>query len=290
VGRLLRSRDYRLHQNVKRREAGEVHPDRAARFDHITAQRQACQEAGVPIISVDTKKKELIGNFKNAGQTWSKAPEAVNVHDFPSAASWRAVPYGIYDLARNRGYVCVGSSGDTPGFARPTFGRRRAIARWWQEEGRVAYPATDRLLLLADGGGSNGYRPRAWKQQIQTAFCDRFGLTVEVCHYPTGCSKWNPIEHRLFSQISMNWAGRPLHTLDIMLASLRGATTQTGRTVQTVRLTGTYSQGQKVSPAMMKQLTITHDPTCPCWNYRIQPRPLPLDPAQTHPPDQELVA
>jgi hypothetical protein len=296
VGRLLKSLDYGLHQNVKRREAGETHPDRAAQFDHITAQRQACQDAGVPVISVDTKKKELIGNFKNAGQTWSKAPEAVNVHDFPSAASCRAVPYGLYDLARNRGYVCVGSSGDTPAFARPTFGRRRAIARWWQDEGCAAYPDTDRLLLLADGAPTtegrpcNGYRPRAWKQQLQTAFCDRFGLTVEVCHYPTGCSKWNPIEHRLFSHISMNWAGRPLRTLDIMLASLRATTTQTGLTVQAVRLTGTYSQGQKVSTAMMKQLHLEHDAICPNWNYRIHPRPLPLHAATTQPPDQELVA
>jgi len=169
-------------------------------------------------------------------------------------------------------------------------GRRRAIARWWQDEGCAAYPHTDRLLLLADGGGSNGYRPRAWKQQLQTAFCDRFGLTVEVCHYPTGCSKWNPIEHRLFSHISINWAGRPLRTMDTMLASLRGTTTETGLTVQAVRLTAKYPQGQKVSPAMMKQLNIDHDQTCPRWNYRIHPRPLPLDAAPAHPPDQELVA
>jgi len=290
VGRLLRSRDYGLHQNVKRREAGEAHPDRAAQFDHITAQRQACQEAGVPIISVDTKKKELIGNFKNAGRTWSREAEAVNVHDFPSDATCRAVPYGIYDLARNRGYVCVGSSGDTPAFARPTFGRRRAIARWWQDEGRVAYPDTDRLVLLADGGGSNGCRPRAWKQQLQTTLCDRFGLTVEVCHYPTGCSKWNPIEHRLFSHISLNWAGRPLRTVDTMLASLRGTTTQTGLTVQAVRLAGKYPQGQKVSTAMMKQLNLEHDATCPNWNYRIRPRPCPFADAAFHPPNQELIA
>jgi len=290
VGRLLEKLDYALHQNVKRREAGETHPDRAAQFEHITAQRHACQDAGVPVISVDTKKKELIGNFKNAGQTWSQAPEAVNVHDFPSAASCRAVPYGIYDLARNRGYVCVGSSGDTPAFAVD------AIAHWWQDEGCVAYPDADRLLLLADGAPTtegrpcNGSRPRAWKQQLQTALCDRFGLTVEVCHYPTGCSKWNPIEHRLFSHISINWAGRPLRTMDTMLASLRGTTTETGLTVQAVRLTAKYPQGQKVSPAMMKQLNIDHDQTCPRWNYRIHPRPLPLDAAPAHPPDQELVA
>jgi hypothetical protein len=284
VGRLLESLDYGLHQNAKRREAGEDHPDRAAQFAHLAAQRQAAQEAGVPVISVDTKKKELIGNFKNAGRTWGKAPEAVNVHDFPSDAACRAVPYGIYDLARNRGYVCVGSSGDTPAFAVD------AIARWWQDEGRVAYPETDRLLLLADGGGSNGYRPRAWKQQLQIAFCDRFGLTVEVCHYPTGCSKWNPIEHRLFSHISLNWAGRPLRTMDTMLAYLRGTTTQAGLTVQAVRLEGQYPQGQKVSQATMEQLNLEPHAICPRWNYCIRPRPLPITSASPPQPNQELVA
>lgn len=206
------------------------------------------------------------------------------MHDFPSDAECRAVPYGIYDLARNRGFVCVGSSGDTPAFAVD------AIARWWQDEGRAAYPETDRLLLLADGGGSNGYRPRAWKQQLQTAFCDRFGLTVEVCHYPTGCSKWNPIEHRLFSHISLTWAGRPLRTMDTMLAYLRGTTTQTGLTVQAVRLEGQYPQGQTVSKAMMKQLTLEHRAVCPAWNYCIRPRPLPIVTASSHPANQELVA
>lgn len=284
VGRLLETLEYRLHQNVKRREAGEAHPDRAAQFDHITAQRQACQEAGIPMISVDTKKKELVGNFKNAGRTWSKAPEAVNVHDFPSAAECRAVPYGIYDLARNRGYVCVGSSGDTPAFAVD------AIARWWQDEGRIAYPTADHLQILADGGGSNGYRPRAWKQQLQTALSDRFGLTVEVCHYPTGCSKWNPIEHRLFSQISLNWAGRPLRTIDTMLAYLRGTATKTGLTVQAVRLDGQYPQGQKVSKAAMKDLNLEHHAICPRWNYCLRPHPLPLTAATSPPQNQELVA
>jgi hypothetical protein len=290
VGRLLEGLDYGLHQNVKRREAGEAHPDRAAQFRVSTGRRQACRAAGVPVNSADTKKKEPIGNFKNAGRTWGRAPEAVNVHDFPSDAACRAVPNGIYDLARNRGFVCVGSSGDTPAFARPTFGRRRAIARWWQDEGRAAYPAADRLLVLADGGGSNGCRPRAWKQQLQTTFCDRFGLTVEACHYPTGCSKWNPIEHRLFSRISLNWAGRPLRTLDTMLAYLRGTTTTTGLTVQAVRPEGQYPQGQKVSKAMMKQLNLEPHAICPRGNYRIRPRPLPFMAASPPPPSQELVA
>ena len=284
VGRLLVSLDYGLHQNVKRREAGEAHPDRAAQFDVIAAQRRACQEAGIPVISVDTKKKELIGNFKNAGRTWGRAPEAVNVHDFLSDAACRAVPYGIYDLGRNRGYVCVGTSGDTPAFAVD------AIARWWQDEGRPAYPEADRLLILADGGGSNGCRPRAWKRQLQTALCDRFGLTVEVCHYPTGCSKWNPIEHRLFGPISLNWAGRPLRSLDTMLACLRGTATEAGLTVRAVRLPGHYPRGQKVSDAEMAHLHLEHRAICPNWNYGIRPRPRPLTDAAPQPPNQELVA
>jgi hypothetical protein len=284
VGRVLQQLDYALRSNVKRREAGEAHPDRATQFATIAAQRQACQEAGMPVISVDTKKKELIGNFKQAGRTWSHTPDAVNVHDFPKDATCRAVPYGIYDPARNRGYVCVGSSCDTPAFA------VEAIARWWQDEGRAAYPTADRLLILADGGGSNGWRPHAWKHQLQTAFCDRFGLTVQVCHYPTGCSKWNPIEHRLFSQISLNWAGKPLRTLDTMLGYLRGTTTTAGLTVQAVRLDGVYAPGQKVPDAVFHQLQIQHPVTCPNWNYTIAPR-RPLTPhASLHPPNREVVS
>ena len=266
VGRLLKGLDYALHVNAKKREATDAHPERAAQFGHIAEQRDAFAQAGLPIISVDTKKKELIGNFKNAGQAWSHEPEAVNVHDFRNDALGRAVPYGIYDLTHNRGTVVVGTSADTPEFAVD------AIAHWWDTEGAVSFPQADRLLILADGGGSNGYRPRLWKQHLQEHLCDQRGLTVVVCHYPTGCSKWNPIEHRLFSQISTNWAGKPLRTWDTLLAYLRGTTTTTGLAVSAVLQEGTYVAGQHVSDADMETLNLETDPVCPQWNYTLRPR------------------
>jgi hypothetical protein len=188
VSRLLKSQNYALHVNAKKREASAAHPQREEQFAYLAAQREAFTAAGWPIVSVDTKKKELIGNFRNAGRSWSRAAEAVNVRDFPQDALGRAVPYGIYDLRHNRGTVCVVQSGDTPRFA------VTAVARWWEEEGRDAYAGADQLLILADSRGSNGWQPRLWKQQLQEQLSDRFGLTVTVCHYPTGCSKWNPIE------------------------------------------------------------------------------------------------
>jgi len=265
VGRLLRKLGYSLRVNVKKHEASAAHPERNQQFEQIQAQKQRFQAAGWPIISVDTKKKELIGNFKNAGQTWCQHAEEVNVHDFPSEALARAVPYGIYDVSRNRGSVYVGISADTPEFAVAT------IARWWEEEGRVNYPQANQLLILADGGGSNGCRPRCFKQQLPEQLSDRYGLTVTVCHYPTGCSKWNPIEHRLFSQISLNWAGQSLRSLETMLNYLRGTTTSTGLTVRAALLEGIYEKGQKVSDAQMKQLNIEHHSVCGQWNYTIRP-------------------
>ena len=215
---------------------------------------------------MDTKKKELIGNFKNAGRAWGQQPAYVNVHDFPQEALGKAVPYGIYDLMHNRGTVYVRSSADTPEFA------VAALARWWEEEGRVAYPAAKQLLILADSGGSNGYRPRLWKQQLQEQLSDRYGLTVVVCHYPTGCSKWNPIEHRLFSYISLNWVGCPLRSFETLLNYLRGTTTRTGLTVRATLLEGTYATGQKVPDAQMEQLNIEHGEVCAQWNYPLRPR------------------
>jgi len=207
VGRLLRKLDYSLHVNAKKIEASSAHPDREQQFDYITVQRAVFSAAGLPIISTDTKKKELVGDFKNAGQTSSLEPIAVNVHDYPHDAIGRAVPYGVYDVTTNRGFIYLGTSGDTPALAVD------AIAAWWQAKGRAGYPpGTDQLLVLADAGGSNGCRIRAWKERLQVQICDRFGIAVTVCHYPTGCSKWNPVEHRLFSQISRNWAGMPLRT------------------------------------------------------------------------------
>jgi hypothetical protein len=201
-----------------------------------------------PIRSRDTKKKELVGNFKNAGRAWKEQPEAVNVHDFPQEAIGKAVPYGIYDVLRKCGTVSVGSSADTPEFA------VAALARWWEEEGYIAYPDAKQVLILADSGGINGCRPRLWKQQLQEHFSDRYGLTIVVAHYPTGCSKWNPIEHRLFSQISQNWAGIPLRTFETVLNFLRGTTTQTGLTVRASLLEGVYAKGQRVSEKQMQQL------------------------------------
>ena len=265
VGRLLKKQDYSLKVNVKKRE-GSAHPDRNRQFEYLEKQKQAFQKEGWPIISVDTKKKELIGNFKNGGQAWCREPEYVNVHDFPQDASARAVPYGIYEWLHNRGSVYVGTSGDTPQFAVD------AIARWWQQEGSGMFPQASHLLILADAGGSNGYRPRVWKHQLQEQLCDRFGLAVTVCHYPTGCSKWNPIEHRLFNHISLNWAGHPLRTLDTMLAYIRGTTTATGLTVQAFRLDGVYETGQKVSDSEMKKLQLEHHSVCPQWNYTFRPR------------------
>jgi hypothetical protein len=267
VARLLHKLGYALHVNAKKVEAHSQHPDREAQFEHIAAYRQRFEEAGLPIISVDTKKKELIGNFKNAGQAWSQEAEAVNAHDFLRDALGRAVPYGIYDVLNNRGVVYIGSSGDTPQFAVDT------IVRWWKDHGRVAFPQKDELLILADAGGSNSYRSRVWKQQLQEQLSDQFGLTVTVCHYPTGCSKWNPIEHRLFSHISINWAGKPLRTWEILQACICGTTTATGLEVQAFLQEGVYKNGQSVPNAEMDTLNLERHAICPQWNYTIRPRP-----------------
>ena len=265
VSRLLKKRDYSLKANVKK-EAGKDHPDRDKQFEYIQTQKQSFQDAGFPIISVDTKKKELIGNFRNAGQTWCREAEVVNVHDFSQDALGRAVPYGIYELNSNRGSVYVGTSADTPQFAVDV------IASWWQDEGNDEFPDADQLLILADSGGSNSYRSRVWKQQLQEQLSDRFGLIVTVCHYPTGCSKWNPIEHRLFSHISLNWVGKPLRTFDTMLAYIRGTKTTTGLTVKASLVEGVYEKGQQVSDAEMKSLNLEYHEICPNWNYTLRPR------------------
>ena len=271
VGRLLKKHKYALRVNRKTKETGRGHPDRETQFADIAARRTTCQTEGVPVISVDTKKKELIGDFKNAGAAWCQAPEAVNTHDVPQDAVGRAVPYGIYDLQHTRGAVYVGLSADTPQFA------VEAIATWWQTEGQRTYPHADRLQILADAGGSNGCRPRAWKHALQTLLADRFGLHVTVSHYPTGCSKWNPIEHRLFSYISQNWAGKPLRTVAILLAYLRGTLTATGLSVSATLLEGTYPLGQRITKAEMATLNLELHETCPRWNYTLHPR-VPLAP------------
>ena len=267
VGRLLRKLDYSLHVNAKKIEASSNHPDREQQFDYIAVQRAVFAAAGLPIISVDSKKKELVGDFKNAGQTWSLEPIAVNVHDYPHDALGRAVPYGVYDVTTNRGFVYVGTSSDTPAFAVD------AIAAWWQSDARASYPPrTDQVLVLADAGGSNACRTRAWKERLQVQICDRFGLTVTVCHYPTGCSKWNPIEHRLFSQISRNWAGVPLRSWETVLRFIRGTGTTTGLVVEAVFQPAHYPKGQTVSDEDMDALNIEPHAVLPIWNYTIRPR------------------
>ena len=265
VRRLLKAHDYSLRVNAKEKDPRSQHPERDAQFRYLETQKQRFMASGDPIISVDTKKKELIGNFKNAGQAWKQEAEAVNVHDFLSDSLGRVSPYGIFDVQRNEGAVYVGLSADTPAFA------VEAISRWWQDHGHPGYPQATRLLILADAGGSNGYRPRLWKAQLQRQLSDVVSLRITVCHYPTGCSKWNPIEHRLFSHISINWAGQPLRTVETMLSLLRGTTTQTGLKVSAHMLEGLFETGKKVSEAVMKTLNLTRHAICPRWNYTIHP-------------------
>jgi hypothetical protein len=260
VGRLLEDMGYALHVNAKKVEASAAHVDRNAQFEHIAAQRQTFEAAGWPISSVDTKQKELIGTCTNAGQAWSREAEPVNVHAFPQDALGRAGPYGLYAMLHNRGTVYVGSSADTPQCAVD------AMVRWWETEGCGAFPQADRLLILAEAGGSNGGRPRQWKYQVQERLSDRFGLTVTVCHYPTGCSKWHPIEHRLFIYSSLNWAGTPLRTWDTLRGYIRGTTTATGLEVQAFLHAGVEETGQSVSDAEMQQLNLERHIVCPNWN------------------------
>jgi hypothetical protein len=266
VGRLLRKLGFGLRANLKSEEAGSNHPDRDTQFGYIARRKAAFVTAGEPVISVDTKKKEMIGNFKNAGQAWGAQAEQVKVHDFPSEAEGRAVPYGIYDVAKNRGWVVVGQSADTPEFA------VEAIVSWWEEEGLQSYPGAKRLLILADSGGSNGARSRVWKQRVQEQLADRLGVEVTVCHYPRGCSKYNLIEHRLFSFISLNWAGKPLRSFEVMLGFIRNTTTKAGLKVKAVLNEKVYAKGRRVSDAEMKTLNLERHEVCPEWNYTIRPR------------------
>ena len=265
IGRLLKQMDYSLKANAKRL-SGSNHPDRDQQFRYITSQKQAYLNLGLPTISVDVKKKELIGNFKNPGQEWCLEARAVNDHDFETSALGKAVPYGIYDLAHNRGYVYVGKSADTPQFA------VEMIVRWWMGVGKKLFPTADKILILADAGGSNGCRPRLWKLQLQEQLADLLGLEVTVCHYPTGTSKWNPIEHRLFGPISTNWAGKPLRTFEFMLACIRGTKTDTGLQVEAFLVEQVYEKGIKVTKDVMETLQIIWHDTCPRWNYTIKPR------------------
>ena len=265
VGRLLKDLDFSLKANRKRL-TGPPHPDRDRQFRYIERVKQLFQAAGQPVISVDTKKKELIGNFKNSGRTWCREAEEVNVYDFPQDAVGQAIPYGIYDLQHNLGYVAVGTSADTSEFAVD------AIAWWWELEDRPTFADETKLLILSDAGGSDGCRFRLWKQQLQEQLADRLGIEVMVCHYPTGASKWNPIEHRLFSYISLNWAGKPLRSLEQMLGYIRNTTTMAGLKVKACLLAREYQKGIKVSNQEMAALNLHRRSVCPRWNYVIKPR------------------
>jgi hypothetical protein len=263
VRRLLDLRDY--SRKVNRKQLAISSPHRDEQFQYMQGQKQAFLQRGWPIIHVDTKKRELIGLFKNPGAVWCRDPHRVNVYDFRSLAKGIAIPYGIYDPVLDAGYVFVGTSADTPEFAVD------AIAWWWRTFGQAHYPDAPELLILADGGGSNGYRPRLWKYELHHQLADVFQLGVTVCHYPTGASKWNWVEHRLFSAISANWAGEPLSSYAKMLNFLNATTTEKGLVVKATLCKTHYQTGLKISDEHMERLNLSKHDTLPQWNYTIQP-------------------
>jgi hypothetical protein len=265
VAGLLEDLGYSLRVNVKRL-TGPYHPDRDKQFHHLGSWVEVFREEGWPILSVDAKKKELVGNFKNPGATWVPQPYDVNAHDFLSDAQYRAAPYGLYDVLANQGHVIVGTSADTPQFA------AEAVARWWARIGCHRYRRAGALLILADSGGSNGHRPRLWKKGLQELLADRYGLAVTVCHYPTGASKWNPVEHRLFGPISINWSGVPLQSPEVLLGLVRGTTSKSGLRVTAEWWERSYARGEKVPMEEMSELDLERHNVCPNWNYTITPR------------------
>jgi len=265
VTQLLRDEGYSLQSNRKTEE-GADHPDRDAQFLYINRAVKRALRAGEPVISVDTKKKELIGNYRNPGRQWRKSGTAdrVNGHDFPGPAVPRAYPYGIYDLGRNKGFVNVGTDHDTGAFA------VASIRGWWRAEGRRLYPHADRLIITADGGGSNGWRLRLWKWELQR-LADQTGLMLTVCHFPPGTSKWNKVEHRLFSFISSNWRGEPLRDYETAVRLIAGTTTAKGLKV-TCRLDHRkYPVGRKITDQQFANVHMTPDKFHGEWNYTIHP-------------------
>jgi len=266
AAQILHELDYSLQGNRKTEE-GEDHPDRDAQFRHINAAVKKYLRQGLPVISVDTKKKELIGNYHNAGKQWlpAKQPKKVQGHDFPTPDVPRAYPYGVYDIGQNRGFVNVGTDHDTGAFA------VASIRGWWHYEGRRLYPKAASILITADGGGSNGWRLRLWKLQLQK-FADQAGLCVSVCHFPPGTSKWNKVEHRLFSFISSNWRGEPLRDYHTVVKLISKTTTAKGLKV-TCRLDRRkYPTGRKVTVEEMKQINIKRNRFHGEWNYMIKPK------------------
>jgi len=271
IGELLHQQKFSLQANRKTREGGD-HPDRNAQFEHLNESVRGALAAGEPVISVDTKKKELVGDFKNAGQTWRPQgkPEEVRVHDFLIKELGRAVPYGIYDLASNAGWVSVGMTADTASFAVQT------IRRWWEELGRPRYPRAKRLTITADGGGSNGSRVRLWKRELQV-LATELGIDITVHHLPPGTSKWNAIEHRLFSFITMNWKAEPLVSYQVIVDLISATKTKTGLAVRCELDQTPYQKGIVVSEADMNNLHITRHTFHGEWNYTLHPGPRPED-------------
>jgi len=265
VSSLLHQLNYRLQAN-KKTEEGIAHPDRDAQFLYINQRTQALQERGQPVVSVDTKKKELVGNYKNGGREWRPQgePQEVLVHDFVDAALGKAIPYGVFDVTKNAGWVSVGVDHDTAEFAVAT------LLRWWEQMGKPMYPEATELQVMADGGGSNSSRSRLWKVALQR-FADATGLVVSVSHFPPGTSKWNKIEHRMFSFITMNWRGRPLVSHEVIVSLIGSTTTQTGLSIQAALDPNPYPTRLKVSEAEMEQVRIERHDFHGEWNYTIAP-------------------
>ncbi len=266
VAAVLREGGYSLQANRKTRE-GANHPDRNAQFEYISGQVQRVQRRGQPVVSVDTKKKELVGDFKNAGQEWQPQgePEEVRMHDFADPDLGKAIPYGVYDLANNQGWVSVGITHDTAQFAAQT------IRRWWENMGAKRFPRARELMITADGGGSNSSRSRLWKVALQE-LADQIGLTLQVCHFPPGTSKWNKIEHRLFSFITKNWRGKPLISHQTIVNLIASTTTKTGLLVRAALDTTYYETKRKVSNQDLAQVNLTRAEFHGDWNYSIAPR------------------
>jgi hypothetical protein len=267
----LQEMGYSLRANKKKIE-GQSHEDRDEQFQHIKRQCDQFETEGDPIISVDCKKKELVGEFKNNGREWQAKGEetVVNVYDYLSLADGKAIPYGVYDVVHNQGFVNIGIDHETAAFA------VESIRRWWQEVGAKLYPEKTRLLITADGGGSNGSRLRLWKRELQH-LANETGLSITVCHFPPGTSKWNKIEHRLFSYISLNWRGKPLTCLETMIELISHTTTQQGLKVQAIKDSNPYPTGIKVSDEDMKALHLIKDAFHGEWNYTIKPQEASLD-------------
>ena len=266
VAMLLKQNGYSLQANRKSRE-GSSHPDRNAQFEYINRQVQAFQKRHQPVVSVDTKKKELVGEFKNPGEEWQLKgqPQMVNVHDFPDKKLGKAIPYGVYDLAGNEGWVSVGIDHDTAEFA------CASILRWWNEMGSTRFPRATELMITADGGGSDSSRNRLWKKSLQ-GLADELGMNLKICHFPPGTSKWNKIEHRLFCFITKNWRGRPLTTYEVIVNLIASTTTKTGLIVRAALDPREYETGIKVSDDELKDLRITRAKFHGEWNYTIKPR------------------